>query len=47
MLCIKKNRAYIFNNHAPQDIVSHYQNIQRKDHLIAVDNGIKKLMSLD
>jgi thiamine pyrophosphokinase len=46
MLCVNNNRAYIFTNHAPQDIVSRYQNIQRKDHLIAVDNGIKKIDEL-
>jgi len=46
MLCVKKNRAYIFTNHAPGDIVSRYKNIQKTDHIIAVDNGIKQIDEL-
>ncbi len=46
MLRAEKIRAYIFTNHAPLDIVSHYTNIQKTDHLIAVDKGIKQIDAL-
>jgi thiamine pyrophosphokinase len=46
MLCAEKTRAYIFTNHAPKDIVSRYKNIQKTDHLIAVDKGIDQIDEL-
>ncbi|PKN71831.1 MAG: thiamine diphosphokinase [Candidatus Cloacimonetes bacterium HGW-Cloacimonetes-3] len=47
MPCAKPSRrAYLFTNHAPEQIVSGYENIENTDHIIAVDNGLQRIHEL-
>ncbi len=47
MPCAKPElRAYLFTNHAPEQIVSGYENIKPTDHIIAVDNGLQRIHEL-
>lgn len=39
-------RAFLITNHAPEQIVSGYDNITEEDHVIAVDNGLQRIHSL-
>ena len=47
MPCAKPiQRVFLFTNHAPQQIVSGYENIKQSDHIIAVDSGLERIHEL-
>ncbi|MDD2228848.1 MAG: thiamine diphosphokinase [Candidatus Cloacimonetes bacterium] len=47
MPCAKPlQRVFLFTNHAPEQIVSGYENIKPTDHIVAVDSGLERIHEL-